>query len=73
MNGALNVRDEIRELINIMPERKLHALRPLLGVLVDDDDDTLSDEDLALFQECEKDCVERPESFASWRTIRRES
>jgi len=45
----------------------------LLGVLVDDDDDTLSDEDLALFQECEKDRVERPESFASWRAIRRKA
>ena len=66
MNGALAVREEIHGLIDNIPERNLYALRPLLDVLVNEaDDDTLSDDELALFLACEKDRKERPESFIS--------
>jgi len=65
MNEALAVRDEIHGLIDNIPERNLYALRPLLGILVNEPDETLSDEELALFFECEKDRKERPESFIS--------
>ena len=66
MNGNLAVRREIHELIDVMPERNLYALRPLLDVLVDDtDDDILTDEEKRLFEECQKDLIEHPESFMS--------
>jgi hypothetical protein len=65
VNEALAVRQELRELINNMPERNLYALRPLLNVLADDPDDILSAEDLELYAECEIDLKERPESFVS--------
>ena len=66
MNGALAIREEIHGLIDVMSERKLYALRPLLDVLMDEqDDDTLSDEEMASFLEFEKDIRERPQSFVS--------
>jgi len=66
MNGALAIREEIHGLIDVMSERKLYALRPLLDVLTDEqDDDTLSDEEMASFLEFEKDIRERPQSFVS--------
>ena len=64
MNGALAIREEIHGLIDAMSERKLYALRPLLDVLTDEqDDDALSDEEMASFLEFEKDIRERPQSF----------
>jgi hypothetical protein len=65
MNETLAVRQELRGLIDNMPERNLYALRPLLNVLVNDQDDMPSDEDLELYAECERDLIERPESFVS--------
>ena len=66
MNGNSAVRKEIHELIDAMPERNLYALRPLLDVLVDEtDDDILTNEEKLLFEECQKDLIERPESFMS--------
>jgi hypothetical protein len=65
MNEALAVRRELRGLIDNMPEHNLYALRPLINVLADAPDDILSDEDLKLYAECERDLVERPASFVS--------
>jgi hypothetical protein len=66
MSGALAIREEIHGLIDGMSERKLRALRPLLGVLTDDrDGDMISDEELTSFFEFEKELKEHPESFVS--------
>jgi hypothetical protein len=65
MNEALAVRQELRTLIDGMPERNLYALRPLLNVLAGNSDDILSDEDRALFEECKRDLIEHPENFVS--------
>ncbi|MDR3275932.1 MAG: hypothetical protein LBT11_01775 [Treponema sp.] len=65
MNEALSVRQELRDLIDHMPERNLYVLRPLLNVLADDPDDILSDQDLELYTECERDLIERPDSLIS--------
>jgi hypothetical protein len=65
MNEIVAVRQELRGLIDNMPERNLYALRPLLNVLADDLGDTLSDEDMALFEECERNIIDNPASFVS--------
>jgi len=72
MSGALSVKDEIIEIIEKMPERKLYALRDFL-LYDDNEDEMVSDDELALFFECERDRKERPESFVNWRDVRREA
>ena len=70
MSQTLTVRDEVHEMIDIMSERSLHALRPLLDILMDTpaydgDDDVLSEDELALLEQCRKDWKEHPETFIS--------
>jgi hypothetical protein len=72
MNEVLAVRQELRGLIDNMPERNLYALRPLINVLAGDPDDILSDEDKALFEECESDLIDRPASFVSLDDYKRQ-
>jgi hypothetical protein len=74
MTKVLEVRREIHNLIDRIPEQKLYALRPLLDVLADGeyaDDDILSEEEFALLEKSRKDRKEHPESFTPWREIRR--
>jgi len=70
LNGTLNVREEVFEIIGKMSENKLFALRDFL-IAVGEESDKLSSEELALFMECERDRAERPESFAAWKDVRR--
>ena len=72
MNGAVNIRQEVFEIIGKMSERKLYALRDFL-IIDTEDDDTLSAEELTLFLKCERDRVEHPDSFTDWRHVRREA
>jgi len=70
MNGTLTVRDEVHEMVDIMPERSLYALRPLLDILMntpayDGDNDILSEDELMLLEQCRKDWKEHPETFIS--------
>jgi len=68
MNGALTVRDEIQGMIDSMPERTLYALRPLIldaFANAPDRDDTLSDDETKLLEQCRKDWKETPERFIS--------
>jgi len=68
MTGALTVRDEIQGMIDSMPERTLYALRPLIldaFANAPDSDDTLSDDEMKLLEQCRKDWKETPESFVS--------
>ncbi|GHU27714.1 hypothetical protein FACS1894172_19950 [Spirochaetia bacterium] len=56
-----------------IPEHKLYALRPLLDVLVDEedtDDNILSDEERRLLEKCREDRKEHPEHFTPWRLVR---
>jgi hypothetical protein len=72
MDGASTLRKEMRDIIDIMPEINLYRLRPLLDALVETDpDDLLSDEEYQLLEQCRNDRKERPETFTSWREIRR--
>ena len=60
------LREEMKELIDMMPEDNLVRLRPLFEVLVDDeDDDTLSPKEVQLLEQCRRDRIERPETFIS--------
>jgi hypothetical protein len=65
------MRKELQSYIAEMPERSLYALRPLLNVLVDDRDDILSDEDAALYAECERDLLEHRSRFMSLDAYKR--
>ena len=68
MNGALTVRDEIQGMIDSMPEQTLYALRPLIldaFANAPEGDDTLSDDEVKLLEQCRKDWKEKPESFIS--------
>ena len=68
MNAALSIRDEVRELIENLPERKLYALRDFLT----DEDDELTAEEMAAFERCEKNWKENPESFHDWDDVKKE-
>ena len=68
MTETLSIRDEIVEIIGTMPERKLYALRDLLV----DEDDTLSEDEKTLLDQCRKDIREHPENFTPWEQVRRE-
>ena len=67
MNGsALDVRKELHSLIDSMPEYKLNALRPLFGILVDDEviiETDLTDEEKAIIEEGDRRYKEHPEDF----------
>jgi hypothetical protein len=75
MNGAaIAIRKELHSLIDEMPERKLNALRPLFDVLVDDDtvviETDLTDEELALIEEGDRQYKEHPEDFVPLESIK---
>jgi len=68
MREALAVRDEIQGMIDSMPEQSLYELRPLILDFIanaPDNDDTLSEEELKLLDECRRERKENPESFMS--------
>ena len=67
------VRQEIHGIIDDIPERNLFILRPLLDFLMDKDavEDSLSDEEAALLEQCRIDRKEHPENFTPWRKVRR--
>jgi hypothetical protein len=67
------VRQEIHGIIDDIPERNLHILRPLLDFLTEKSavDDSLSDEEMALLEQCRRDRREHPENFTSWAEIRK--
>jgi hypothetical protein len=67
------VRQEIHGIIDDIPERNLHILRPLLDFLTEKNtaDDGLSDEETELLEQCRRDRREHPENFTSWAEIRK--
>jgi hypothetical protein len=75
MANTLAIRQTIHDLIDDIPEHKLHALHPLLCILIeedtdDDEDDILSDEEYALLKKCLMDQKNSPENFIPWTEIR---
>jgi hypothetical protein len=74
MNGtAIAIRKELHSLIDTMPERKLNALRPLFDVLVDDEtiiETDLTDEELAIIEEGDRQYKEHPEDFVPLESIK---
>ena len=72
MTGILEVRREIHNLIDNIPEKKLYALRPLLSVLAYEDDDILSEEERILLENCRKERKEHPENFTPWAAVKAE-
>jgi hypothetical protein len=73
MNGATTIQNELHTFIDTMPERNL-ILRPLLDFLTDKGaaDDSLSDEETELLEQCRRDRKERPESLTTWAKVRKE-
>ena len=71
MTGIIEVKQELHDLIENIPEKKLYALRPLLSMLADEDD-TLSEEEYLLLEECRKDRKKHPESFTLWADVKAE-
>ena len=71
MNAALSIKDEVRGLIEDLPERKLYALRDFLTD-DEDDDDELTEEEMAAFDRCERNWKENPESFHDWDDVKKE-
>jgi hypothetical protein len=79
MNGVTTIRKEIVEIIGIMPEYKLYALRPLLDLLVEKEDEDahfvietdLTDEERAIIAAGEKEWKEHPENFTSWEDVKK--
>ena len=68
---STELRKEIRDIIDIIPEENLCRLKPLLDALVDTDpDDVLSAEEERLLSQCLIDQTERPESFTPWEKVR---
>jgi len=70
MTGVLEVRKEIHNLIDNLPEKKLYALRPLLDILVDEDDDVLSEDESILLEKCREERKEHPENFTPWAAVK---
>jgi hypothetical protein len=74
MNGtAIAIRKELHSFIDTMPERKLNALRPLFDVLVDDEtiiETDLTDEELAIIEEGDRQYEEHPEDFVPLESIK---
>ena len=71
MSETVTIKEEVHDLVESLSDHALYALRPLLKVLLDELDDTLSDEELTLFLECEKDIHEHPEKCTPWEKARR--
>jgi hypothetical protein len=67
------VRQEIHGIIDDIPERNLYILRPLLNFLTEKSaaDDSLSDGEAELLEQCRSDRREHPENFTSWAEIRK--
>jgi len=68
MKTVTSVRNEVHGLVEKLPERRLYALLDLLA----DDEDTMSKEELAAFEQCEKNWRENPGSFSDWEDVKRE-
>jgi hypothetical protein len=66
-NTAAAIRQELHSIINVIPERKLNALRPLFEVLIDDDaiaiETDLTDEEHTLIAEGVQHYHKHPEDF----------
>jgi hypothetical protein len=68
---AADLRKEMRDIIDIMPEHNLYRLRPLFDALVDTDpDDILSSDEELLLEKCRNDRKEHPETLTPWAKIR---
>jgi hypothetical protein len=68
------IRKEIHNIIDTIPEPNLHILRPLLDDFLtkdNTDDDVLSDEEIMLLDQCDRDRKEHPENFTSWEEVRK--
>jgi hypothetical protein len=73
MDNTNTLRQEMRDIIDIMPERNLYRLRPLLDALVEPDQDShLSSDEEHLLNQCRADRKERPETLTPWRNVRKQ-
>jgi hypothetical protein len=72
MSGtAAELRKEMQDIIDIMPEYNLYRLRPLFDALVDTDpDDILYADEKRLLEKCRSDRKEHPEALTPWSKIR---
>jgi hypothetical protein len=67
------LRNELKSIIDDMPERSLYALKPLLSVLSIDPiiiETDLTAEEKAIIEAGEKEYREHPETFAARESIR---
>lgn len=64
---AVEIKKELHHLIDLMPMKKLKALRPLLYVLHEQEDAVietdLTPEEIKIIQDGEKEFEEHPENF----------
>jgi hypothetical protein len=71
MTSIATIRQEMHGFIDIMPERKLYALKSLFEVLNDDEpliiETDLTDEERAIIAEGEAEYERDPSSFTSLR------
>ena len=72
---AVTKRERIHKYIDSIPEYRLDILEPLLADMSEPDfliETDLTDEELAIIAEGDKELEEHPENFRPWSEIRRE-
>jgi hypothetical protein len=72
MVETTTIRQELKSFIDLIPERNLYALKPLLTVLVDEPlviETDLTDEEHALIAKGVKQFHEHPEDFVPLESI----
>ena len=74
MNATAAIRQELHTYIDIIPDRNLYALKPILSILAEPAyilETNLTDEEQAIIAEGDKEFEEHPENFVALENISR--
>ena len=68
------LREELHSFIDILPNRKLQALKPLLSALIEERiiiENSLTDQEKTIVTKGRKERKVNPQNFASWAKVRK--
>jgi adenylate kinase len=74
MNVTTAIRQELHSYIDVIPDRNLYALKPILSILAEPAyilETNLTDEERAIIAEGDREFEEHPENFVALETISR--
>jgi hypothetical protein len=74
MNIAATIRQELHTYIDVISDRNLYALKPILSILAEPPyilETNLTDEERAIIAEGDREFEEHPENFVSLESINR--